>query len=160
MRSDYIFVFSFLLFLNGYYCVQWESKERNDWRPVNHWRNTASRKYDVGQSNSNRRSFDKNGINDSNPIPQKTSNEYRIEWYSKLCRKTGKYCDQLKKAKGYAMRDYKRKLKKIKNVSKLQQSLVKNIRRKNPHLNKALANNTKDYIMHRMKQDKQKYIKY
>ena len=55
------------------------------------------------------------------------------------------------------MRDYKRKLKEMKTVSKLKQSLVKNIRRKNPHLNNALANNIKDYIMHRMKQDKKKY---
>ena len=55
------------------------------------------------------------------------------------------------------MEDYKRKLKQMKTVSKLQQSLVKNIRRKNPHLNKALAINIKDYIMHRIKQDKKKY---
>ena len=145
------------MLLKGYYCVQWRTKERNDWRPVTHWRKTVSRKYDVGHSNSNRRTFDKNAIIESNPIPQKTSNEYRIEWFSKLCRKTGKYCDQLNKAKSHAMRDYKRKLKQMKTVSKLQQSLVKNIRRKNPHLNNALANNIKDYIMHRMKQDKKKY---
>jgi hypothetical protein len=52
--------------------VQWRTKERNDWRPVTHWRNTVSRKFEVGHLNSNRRSFDKNAIIDSNPIPQKS----------------------------------------------------------------------------------------
>ena len=152
MKIIYIIV---LVLLNSIHCVQWREKSRNDWRPVNHWRKSVNQK----PSNWNRRSFDENGFLGSNEIPVKNSNEYRIEWYSRYCRETGKFCDQLRKAKGYAMNEYKRKMKQSRKDKNKQQKLIEKIRKKNPYLNDALANNIKDYVMQRMRQEnKRKYV--
>ena len=60
-----------------------------------------------------------------------------------------------RQAKTYALESYKRRMMQMKKYSEIKQSLLYQIKGKNPGLNPVLANNMKDYIILRMKQDSQ-----
>ena len=154
MEWKKLFIFQIAIFVNEIESGQFRNSKQNTWRPVSHWRSTVANR----NSQSNRRSYD--GAFGSTTIPQKSSNEYRIEWYTKICRKSGKFCDQLRKAKSHAMQSYKRKINRTKKENKIKQNLVQHIRMKNPHLESSLANNIRDYVIQRMKQDSKKNTHY
>ena len=113
----------------------------NEWKPMTHWRQRENH-------NNNRRSFAS-----ANLTPPNTSNEYRIEWFRKLCRSTRKFCSEVSQAKGTALKEYRRKMTKFQRYKKFHDGVLQNIRKKNPHLNDTLAIHLKKYVLHRLNID-------
>ena len=79
--------------------------------------------------------------------------EDRIEWYYKHCRKTGRFCTQLRQAKSDAVAEYRHKMSARNKNLRIEQQIVKNIKLQNPGIGQHLANNMKDYILLRLKED-------
>ena len=86
-------------------------------------------------------------------ISQDSSTAARIHWYEKHCTKTKRFCHQLRLARNRAAAIYRREMKERDHKLKIEQKIVKNIERRNPHIGRHLANNMKDYILSRMNEE-------
>ena len=84
---------------------------------------------------------------------QNSSTRARILWYSKHCRKTRRFCDQLGRAQSLAAAQYRLKMKEIERESKIEGEIVRSIEGRNPDIGYHLANNMKDYILARLNED-------
>ena len=82
-----------------------------------------------------------------------SSTRARIDWFSKHCRKTRRFCDQLNRAKSLAAAHYRLKMKELEKELKIEGEIVRSIEGRNPNIGYHLANNMKDYILARLNED-------
>ena len=96
---------------------------------------------------------DKECLGEKPVFEQNSSIRASIEWYSKHCRKTRRFCQQLSQAQALAAAQYRLKMKEMEKELKIEGEIVRSIEGRNPDIGYHLANNMKDYILARLNED-------